>query len=365
MLFFTNIFNTMVITLGLLIGEVAFDSRTVSLQSVSVPGSVASQGYSADVAQQRITSAALAVVRDARTYSVAQHVQSANSQGPVELIATYLGMKPLLEATQQAVGGLEYRVAADIVTERSQLVLRMRATRFDGRVTTARVSSPPDQIEQLLADGGFMLLRLVDPQVACSAVLRRSASLGSADWAGTARCIEESLDAAGREDKMWLYNLLGVARVLGGDGAGALSAFRSALEIEPDFSPALLNLGILLATSNRHEDALRAYRTVFRRRSTADSPQTYAATRTMMAMSLERLGREAEALVQLRRAIRAAPHYTLPQLLLLARVPEGSAEAEELRRMIAQAGGRNAEHPRMQIYTDNLLGMMSLGALLN
>lgn len=365
MLFFTNFVNTVIITLGLMAAEVALDSRTVSFQSMNVPSSVSSQGYSADVAQQRITSAALAFARDARTFSEVQQVQSAGSENPIELIAGYLGMKPLLQATQQSLGGLEYRVAADIVVEGPQLVLRMRSTRFDGRTTTARVSRNANEIEALLTDGGFMLLRLVDPQIACAAVLRRSAGQGSPDWMSTMRCVEEALPAAGPEDALWLYNLLGVTRVLAQDLMGAASAFRSALAIEPDFSPALLNMGILFAAANRHEDAMRAYQTVFRRRVDSDSPQTYAATRTMMAMSLERLGREQEALHHLRLAIRAAPGYALPKLLLLARVPEGSPEAALIRRAIAHSGGRAAQDPHAEIYTDNLLGMMPIGALVN
>ncbi len=365
MLFLNNLLNTVVLAVGLLTAELALDSRTVSFESISIPASLASQGYTAEVAQQRITAAALSVVRDARTLAETHHVQSSNSDDPVELIARYLGVQPLLQVAQQAAGGLEYRIAADIVVERSALVLRMRASRYDGRVTSARVSRPPEEIEQLLADGGFMLMRLIDPHVACSAILRRSARAGTPDWDRTSRCVEASLPAAGPEDRTWLYNLLGVTRVLRHDRAGALTAFRSALEIEANFSPSLLNIGILLAGANRHEDAIRAYRTVFRHRTYGDSLQTYAATHTMMAVSLERLGRPQEALEQLRQAIRAVPDYLPPYLMLLERLPEGSREALAVRRAMAQIQTRTAQEGQADIFTENLLGMMPLSALLN
>lgn len=364
MLFLTNLFNTVVLTVGLLAAEVTLDSRAVSFQSVNVPPALVAQGYSAEVAQQRIISGALAVVRDARTYREAQSVQSANSDDSVELIASYLGMRPLLQAAQQAAGGLEYKVAADIVAEPESFVLRMRVSRFDGRVVRARVARPKDQAEALLADGGFMLLRLIDPHVACSAILRRSASAGVPDVQQTIQCVEESLAASGDEDRTWLYNLLGVARVLGGETEGALSAFQSALRVDPEFSPSLLNLGILFAGADRHADALRAYAAVFRHRGVGDSPQTYAATYAMRAMSLERLGRHREALDSLRRAIREDPGYYLPQQLLLARLPAATAEARALRRAITEVHLRNATNPQDQIYTDNLLGMLPITSLL-
>lgn len=364
MLFLTNLFNTVVLTFGLLAAEVALDSRAVSFQSMQVPSALVSQGYSPDVAQQRILGAALAVVRDARTFREAQQVQSANSDDPVELIASYLGMKPLLQAAQQAAGGLEYRIAADIVVDQGQLVLRMRATRFDGRVVRARVSRPQDQAEALFADGGFMLLRLIDPHIACSAILRRSAAAGTPDLPAAIRCIDDSLPAAGLEDRTWLYNLRGVARVMGGAHQDALAAFQNALRIDPNFSPSLLNLGILFAGADRHADALRAYEAVFRRRTDADSPQTYAATYTMMALSQERLGRPREALDSLRRAIREAPEYDLPQRLLLDRLPPTSAEATALRRAAGAVHVSHAGGPHLQIYTDNLLGMLPVSSLL-
>jgi tetratricopeptide (TPR) repeat protein len=124
------------------------------------------------------------------------------------------------------------------------------------------------------------------------------------------------------------------------------------LHINSDFSPALLNLGILFAHNGRHEEAIRAYATVFRRATRGESPQTYAATYTEWGNSLMALGRRQEAVERYGDAVRADPRYA-PAYTFWAAALEPGPEAERLR-----AAGRRIEQANDQLYTENLVGVI-------
>jgi len=218
-----------------------------------------------------------------------------------------------------------------------------------------------DQLDQLMRDGGWAIVGMVDPHDACAALLRRSILMKQPNLTATMQCIDIALTAVSRNDRPWLYNLRGVSQTMLGQRWDAFNSFREAVTLEPNFAQAWLNIGILMAAEGRHEDALKTYAEALRvqRRS-----QTRAAIHTMWALTLEQQGRGAEALSKLREAVRANMYYDLPVRLLLERLPEDSAEAGELRKIItAEMSAATGEFDWDTVYTDDLVGVMPVSAL--
>jgi tetratricopeptide (TPR) repeat protein len=352
----TTLLTPLALITALFFSGVVFEGRTISMQGLTVPSGLTSQGYTSTVAQQRILSTTTELVRDAQTRTEAARIAMANRDGPVELLAGYLGVGPVLQAVQQSSGMLEYSVSGDIIQQGQELRLRLRVLRYDGRLEVASVAAPVNDVERLLQAGGFALLRMTDPHIACAAILRKSIRAGSPDLAGTLACVQDCLTNAGPEDRGWLYNLGGVVRTMAGDLAGATAYFRAALHDEPNFSPALLNLGILMARNGQDADAVQAFEQIFRRQLRSDSLQTYAAALTMWARSLERLGQPDAATDRLRQAVRIDPQYRLARTLLLERLSPGP-EAIALRTGAPERTGLQ------DVYTDNILGVMPLNQL--
>ena len=341
--------------------ESALDSRTVAIHRVSVAGPVSSSwGAHADALEEKLKDEAYRVMREAYSRKEPARISTPNADGSVESLARGVGLQRLMIRLQQATGNLEYAVTAEILVEKEKAILEIRAKRYDKQVVRARVERPMDQLNELIEDGGWALVRLFDPHIACAAVLRRSMEEGRVQPGRTLDCVNNAIPTSTEADRPWLYNLQGVGLTLQGRRAEAIKSFAHALKLEPDFSLPLLNLGVLLAANGQHEEAIKAYETVFRKRLRSDAPQIHAAAYAMWALSLEKLGRSAETLPMLRKAIRTDLAYDLPPRLLLERLPSDSAEAGELRKIIAELGDTSGDSDWKPVYTDNLVGVMPL-----
>lgn len=351
----TSLPTSLLLISALLFGDMVVEPRSVSFQALTVPRALMDAGYTPAVVQHEIHNAAMALVRDAQSNAEARQIASANRDTPIELLATYLGVGPVLQAVYQGSGLLEYSIAGGIVQEGNTLKLRLTVTRNDGRVDTAAASAPVGDVDALLRAGGWALTMLTDPQIACSALLRRSVQAGTPDIVKSYKCVQEAMGFAGEEDRPWLNNLGGVICTLARDLQCAVAHFSEALRMQPDFSPALLNLGMLLAMDGRDAEAIRLYALVFRRRMSSDSPQTNAATYVMWARSLEKLGQPAAAVQKLREATRADPNNARAARRLLEHLPAGP-EAQALRVAIGRMGEQD------EIYTDNILGVLPSAA---
>jgi tetratricopeptide (TPR) repeat protein len=255
-------------------------------------------------------------------------------------------------ALQDASGLIEYSIDGTVVKVGDNHIMRLRIRHRAGQQVLVTITRPATEIEEMLQDAATAILRIIDPQVLCALRLREGLAATPRNIEEAETCVNVTLASAALTDKIWLYNLQGVIAFMHSDYAGATAAFREALRLDPDFSPAQLNLAILLAHNGRHEEAIRAYQAVFRRASRGESPQTYAATYAEWGNSLMALGRPAEARQRYAEAVRSDPHYALAYFFWADALPAGR-EADELRRL-----GTLAQQASSQIYTENLVGLI-------
>lgn len=354
---FSSIYSTFIIVSGLIGAQIMMDGRTFSFTQMSIPTTLNPTGYNADLVKEKILLEAQDLVAHSQSRDQAVQFANTNTEGPPELIAKQLGIQPILDAAQHYVGRLKYSIIGAIVEHGDYLELMLITTRFDGRVVVARMQRPKADIDLLIKDGGYALIHLVAPHLACASQLlnarRRMQDTGSFDGSRTMDCISKAMPAALEEEKLWLLNLKAIVLAMREDRLGAYAALRTALRVEPNFSPALLNLGILLDRDGKPEEALKAYKAIFQRRLASDSAQTYSSAYALIALSMEKMGKKDDVVRYLWKAVRADPNFEVAQRLLLERLPEDSLDATILRNnLLALKMADGTE----RIYTENLLG---------
>lgn len=349
------------IVLGIIGLESTLDVRPVTISRITIAEEISGHwGYTTESIEQKVKDEAYLVMRQARSFKHGTRISTPNADGSIDKIARDAGVLRLLQRVQQSAGLLEYTVTGDIVVEHGKALMELRARKSDQQVVRARFERPMDQLNELMRDAGWVLVRLVDPHVACAALLRHSLSGGQPEPNVTLRCTEEALPTVADSDRPWLLNLRGVALAMLGRNAEAGQVFREALSAKPDFAPAWLNIGTVFAGDGRHEDAIKAFSAAIRCADQARFAQTRSAALVMWAMSLEKLGRTDEVVPKLREAFRADRAYDLPLRLLNQRVPADTDEAREIGRMIAELSVPTGYLDWEPIYTENIVGVIPI-----
>jgi tetratricopeptide (TPR) repeat protein len=348
----SGLFAPLLIAGGVLLGIAVADTQEVYFRELLVPPTFTQRGYSQAVALQRIHDNLLALERRARTRPETQRLETESEAGPLGLIAQYLNITLIARALQDSSRLIEYTINGSIVQNGDQHTMHIRIAHRDGQRLELVLNQPTADIEGLLQDAAVAILSIIDPHILCTIRLRDGLGTTPPNLAPARDCVANTMPTASRDDRVWLFNLAGVIAFLEHDHAGSVAAFRTALHLDPDFSPALLNLGILLAENGRHEEAIHAFRTVFRRVTRGESPQTYAATYTEWGNSLMALGRPEEARERYADAVRADPRYALAYFFWANSLPPGP-QAEALRRR-----GEAAQRANDQLYTENLVGVI-------
>ena len=120
-------------------------------------------------------------------------------------------------------------------------------------------------------------------------------------WQNTMTLFEHTLAVT---DNNWLphYNL-GFALDRQGQTEAAVTHYREALRIKPDYEPAHNNLGLVLEKLGQYDQAIRHYSAALRIKP------DYEPAHNNLGLALEKLGRTDEAITHYREALRIKPNY--------------------------------------------------------
>jgi tetratricopeptide (TPR) repeat protein len=362
MISFTGIIVPLLVVASLMSGVAATDFRSLFIDTISVPGSMKSRGYTPLVFIRMMNDRLLGIEATAKTRTEAQRLRTEDEKSIVSATVDMLSLTPLVRAVQMSSNLIEFRVNGEIVESGDDYLLRLRIDRYGQKVTLIEVTKPQNDVHSLADLGAERIMRITDPQVFCAAVMQHEATQilstnGKLVFNKTDECITETLPTAQDDDRLWLLNLQGVVAFVEGDQLDAGKHFRSAIRLNPDFSPALLNLGILYAHDGRPKKAVGYFEQVFRRRLPSDSPQTFAATYTEWADALVDLNQPAEADAMFRQATEADPQYA-EAYLRWARHTKDPATAARLQAL----GDALARQQHGALYTENIVGRLRLAA---
>jgi tetratricopeptide (TPR) repeat protein len=144
----------------------------------------------------------------------------------------------------------------------------------------------------------FRFLRRFASRPAPSARSRALAALKRRDFETAEREFTALLLECTADERAFLYNKRGVARIGTGRPDFAATDFRAALECAPNYAPALTNLGNLLLEAGHVDAAVARYEAAI----LADPD--YAVAYLNLGVAYKRAGRVAESVRALRRAQR-------------------------------------------------------------
>jgi len=348
----SDLVTPLILAVTALLGAAVLDARTVYVYQFHVPEHMSWAGYAEGVLEQKILDELRVIERAAVTRpETRSFTLDSEKKGTLDLMAAYAGVEPLVRAIQSSSELLEYTIMGEVVEVDQNYVLTMRIKHYGGQLTEVHVTRSQTDVDGLIAEAARAVIHVVDPQILCAALLRTALDQRPLNIVPAEKCILDSLPRASYQDRVWLWNLAGVIEFLKGDRAKAAHRLAQALRLSPDFSPALLNLGILYAIEGRHEEAVKAYKMVFRRETPDDSPQTSAATYTEWGTSLVALGDIKGAEEKYAAAIKVDPHY-VPAYQRWANLLPGP-QAKALRDRATRVARRGPG-----VYTENLLGVV-------
>lgn len=361
MIDFTGLLLPLLVVASLISGVAVTDPRSLYIDTITVPNSMENHGYTPLVFIRMINDEALAIEAMAKTRTDAQKLRTEEEKGVIAVSLDMLKMTALVRAVQQSSDLIEFAVNGEVVEIDKNYLLRLRFDRYGRSVARIEEVKPQDDVKGLARVAAERIMKITDPQILCAAIMQTEAgALAAADgkfaFPKTQACIDETLPTAQSDDQLWLLNLRGVVAFVAGAPDEAARHFRHAIRLNPDFSPALLNLGILYAHADRPEKAIGYFAQVFLHEIPSDSPQTFAATYTEWADALFALHRPAEADAMFRKAVETDPKYA-EAYLRWARHTADPKRAAELTAMGEQVAKRYGG-----VYTENLVGKLRMAS---
>jgi tetratricopeptide (TPR) repeat protein len=361
MIDFTGLLLPLIVAASLISGVAVTDPQSLYIDAITVPSSMQSRGYTPVVFVRMMNDELLGIEATAKTRNDAQKLRTEDEKGVIAVTLDMLNMTTLVRAVQESSNLIEFTVNGEIVEVGKNYLLRLRVDRYGRQVTRIEVTKPQTGVHELAVGAAEQIMKLTDPQVYCASIMQIEARTldpagGSYLFPKTDSCIKETLPTAQEDDRLWLLNLQGVVAFVEGRLPDAAKHFRAAIRGNPDFSPALLNLGILWARSGKPEKAIGYFKSVFRHEIPSDSPQTFAAAYTEWADALAASGHGAEADAMFRRATQVDPKYA-EAYFRWARHTADPKKAQQL-----TARGQALAQTYGGLYTENLIGKLRITA---
>lgn len=291
---------------------VVADPQTVHLERITVPTELADQGYVPGVPEARLRDALLQMERDGRSFADSRALAADAEPTTLRLLAENMGLTPSLRAMQKATGKVAHAVSGDVVRKEDRLLLTLRVVSADGRSELRTASSEAGKPEELIQNGAESLLEAVDPYARAAWKFRKEFYVRGAEMSFpySSFYLRAALQAKqSRIDPRWANNLLGVISQIEKAPDKALGYFQAALAVDPAFSPALVNRGVVLAALGRHREAIESYRKVLELPVCHACGPVHAAAYTWWGVSLAALGQAAASDQSFEYAIQAEPNY--------------------------------------------------------
>jgi tetratricopeptide (TPR) repeat protein len=361
MIDFTGLLLPLLVVASLISGVAVTDPRSLYIDTITVPESMEQRGYTPLVFIRMMNDEVLTIEATAKTRTDAQKLRSEEDKGVIAVALDMLKVTALVRAVQESTDLIEFTVNGEVVEIDKNYLLRLRFDRYGRSITRIEEARPQDDVKALARIAAERIMKVTDPQIYCAAIMQTEvAAIKPEDrdfaFPKTEACIDETMPMAQEDDRLWLLNLHGVVAFVAGKADEAAKHFRAAIRLDRDFSPALLNLGILYAHADRPQKAVEYFAQVFRKELPTDSPQTYAATYTEWADALVDLHRPAEAEAMFRKAVETDPKYA-EAYFRWAKHTTDPKRAGELNALGEQAAKRYGG-----VYTENLIGKLRMAA---
>ncbi|QDY99339.1 tetratricopeptide repeat protein [Nitratireductor mangrovi] len=247
-----------IVVLPILVGQ--FRRDQVIVEPIGVPGVMADQGITPDVAASRLWDGLQDVVRASRTSKASIAAIPDSRKVEFSFPDSGFSIESLIFHIRRLFNAYETRIAGEFTCAepgcaREGLRLRLRVIRDGVEI----IDLPPlaDTPERdYFANAASGVLAVLDPFVAIAASAEREPR--------RATILARRLIRSRHPDAHWAHNLVGNIRAAAGDHTGAMEEYRAALALEPGFLVAHANLADSLRLTGDRDGARREYATVAR-----------------------------------------------------------------------------------------------------
>jgi tetratricopeptide (TPR) repeat protein len=296
----------------------ALTQKTIAIAPISVPKTVAENGYTADVAAQRLRDALNEVVE--RAHSRKNRPDVALQADLPSIVVPTVGVS--LETIAADVRTFFHipgrsNISGEFTVVQNRLRLRLRLNGQD-------IFTSPDGVDlerpnELLAPAAENIIELADPYIAAASLFKRDPR----------KCLEKArriiVDNRETDQIPWAHNLVCVILLGQHNADDAIAECKKAIDLAPRLSVPHVSLGNALRDQHRFEEAIAEYRTAI-----ALDPR-YSIAHHGLGIALEHQGTTNEAIAEYRTAIDLDPldafiHTSLG--FALRKVKTGEAIAE-------------------------------------
>ncbi|MEI6558025.1 MAG: tetratricopeptide repeat protein [Rhodospirillaceae bacterium] len=349
--------NFRLLAIPLLTGLAAFalavfhNVEGVNIEALGVPAAmVAKTGYSSDIVIKRLADRMQSIERLAQSRASARDVMVQDDGGAAAILGDYFELTPMLRVVQTSFGLIPFTFSGEIVIRGKEMEMILRGRDNSGHDTLIRVQAPEDDLLGLIDKAAYEAVRVIDPTLLAAYQFKKD--LLTRDFTRTEDVIRRGLAAGSQDSPKWLYNLWGITLFQQADRDGAIDKFRKALEIDPTFTSASLNWGVVLARQGRNQEAIAKFNDVVNNWRRGDTPDTLAAAFSEWGFSLALLGQTEAAIAKFRQATKTDPSFS-DVYTSWAEVLSAAGRADEAQLMTARA---LQLAPEEKVYTDNLVG---------
>ena len=350
--------NFRLLAIPLLTGLAAFtlavfhNIEGVNIEAIGIPAAmVGKTGFTPDIVLKRLADRMHAIEQIAQSRAGARAVMVQDDGGPAAILGEYFELTPMLRVVQSSFGLIPFTFSGEIVVrgKEMEMVLRGHDAGRD-RDTLIRVQAAEDDLPGLIDKAAYEAVRLVDPALLAAYQFKKDYL--TRDFTKTEDVIRRGLVQSKEESRKWLYNLWGITLYQQADRDGAIEKFRKALEIDPAFTSAALNWGVVLARQGRQQEAIAKFTDVVNNWRRGDTTDTLAAAFTEWGFSLALMGQTEAAIAKFRQATKTDPAFS-DVYTAWAEVLSAAGRGDEAQLMTARALQLS---PEETVYTDNLVG---------
>jgi tetratricopeptide (TPR) repeat protein len=298
----------------------ALTEKTIAIAPIAVPRMLAENGYTADVAAQRLHDALNQVVEDA--HSKKEGPEVALQADLPSIVVPTIGLS--LETIAADIRTFfhikdRWNISGELTIAQKQLWLRLRMNGRD--FFASRNGVDPERADELLGPAAEKVFELADPYIA-------AASLSDRD---PGKCLEiaKRIIADRPETDLivpWAHILVGNILRDEHDTDEAIAEYRKAIELDPRLAMPHYNLGIAFGDQSKTEEEIAEYRKAI------ELDPRFAAPHSNLGVALSDQHNNEEAIAEYRKAIEldprfAAPHYNLAIILRAqGKIDEANAE---------------------------------------
>lgn len=307
--------ETAAVLIGLLLAALlvweAVRERVV-IEPLAAPRDLAEAGYTGDVVAQRLIAEIRAIQTGAQTTLERSAIgyASRDLEVPISVAGSQISPRALAGYLRNAICGWgawacrpQLRFGGDIVRSGEGYRIELRLVGGE-RLTVPHARTPltyaGDAIDALIGEAAEAVVWRTDPYILASHAYNR-------DKPKAERLCQTILSEKppGSAASLRAINLIGLIRQDAGDRDGAEAQYRRAIEIDPDFSVAHMNLGNILHERGQHDAAAASHR-----RAIALDPG-YARAHANLGLALYSKGDRALAVASYRRALELDPRLAI------------------------------------------------------